>query len=540
LLSALLLGACTGNTNPGATRIAAQSAVLQANANCASGETCGGYFRWRVHGTSTWSNGALIGPANGPASRTIGYTARLSPATTYDYQYCGRSWSWSSFVCVGPTAAQPPSNPYAAGDPNRWSTFTTLRQDTTATAKQFSDSIGINDHLTYWNEPLYDNQAQAVANMKLLGVTHVRVGIYDSTNSGWQSYFLSKVKTLQQAGLRLDAIVPQNCTDRYPSWDLRNPADCISALQRGAGLTGVEAFEDPNEADNSGDPNWATELRAYGQALYTAVKQLGNYPVYGPSLVYDGSFQTLGNQAGMLDFENFHDYAAATSPNPDAVTYQFTRQVPLAGLKPAVATESGYHNAIGCNDSCQPGIDQAGAAVYTLRTYLEHVGDGLGRTYTYELYDEPNLGCSAAPCEQAHFGLIDGNGTWKPAAHALANLTQMVGSGAPATVTPLNWGVAAEDNTSDLRDLDIAKPDGSHDLVLWRTCTGSNKLTCPSSVWDRQAQRDLTVTPVKIHVVGSFRAWEFGDPITGSGFWPGSGPIVVGVGADPIVLHITP
>jgi hypothetical protein len=539
LCLAIVIAGCSANTDPGADRIGATSATLRANVSCAQGEVCDGYFRWRVHGTTSWTNGSDVGTAPGPFITQLRYSGRFSPGTTYDYQFCGRGSDSSRYACAGP-ATLTSTGGYDSASGTAWSVFTTLRSVRTVTAQQFSDSIGVNDHITYGNEPLYSNQAAAVWNMKALGITHVRVPIFHWSNSGAQATFLNAFKTVQHGGFTLDAQVSQVCTDRYPAWDLRNPVDCISALKRDAGLSGVEAFEDPNEADNDGDPNWAMKLTAYDQAIYRAVKQVGNYAVYGPTLVNNSSFQTMGNQSRTFDFENFHDYRAATSPNPDAVRYEFDRQVSLAGLKPGVASETGYHNAVGCHDGCQAGVDQQGAAVYTLRTYLEHLADGIDRTYTYELYDEPNLPCGAPPCQEAHFGLIDGSGRWKPAAHALANLTSMIGSGGPETITPLVWTVDGGDPIGDLRYLDIERADGSHDLALWRTCMDADKLTCPASVWDPRAAKDLAVTPVTIHVNGSFAGWESGDPIAGRRFARGLGPIAVQIGADPVILHITP
>ncbi len=139
--------------------------------------------------------------------------------------------------------------------------------------------------------------------------------------------------------------------------------------------------------------------------------------------------------------------------------------------------------------------------------------------------------------------MFDSTDTAKPSGVALHNLTTLIGSGSPASQSPLRWGVEAQDNTSDLRDLDVQLADGTHDLILWRTCMpNQNESTCPSSVWNPATQRDLTVKPITVHLdfahVGF--GWQQADPINSASFsgLSGSNPAVVQVGADPIVIHV--
>ncbi len=182
-----------------------------------------------------------------------------------------------------------------------------------------------------------------------------------------------------------------------------------------------------------------------------------------------------------------------------------------------VASEIGFVDS--CTTNCgYPPIDRAGAAVYTLRAYLEHLADGINRTYLYELYDE-----SACPpsesCGEAHYGLFDSTNRAKPSGVALHNLTTLIRFGSPSRLSPLRWGVEAQDNTSDLRDLDVQLADGTHDLILWRTCMpNQNESTCPSSVWNPATQRALTVKPITVHL--DFATWDS----VGSGPIPSNPP----------------
>jgi len=533
-LSAAVLGialaGCAGNTNLGATQVSATTATLQASLSCDSKETCDGYFRWRPDAGGNWINGPDLGPVRGPVTLDPwSWTTpqcSLAANTTYDYQWCGRGSATAGYSCVGPTDGQTPSGQIASGDPSLSSTFTTLPYPvTTVSAQQFHDSLGVNVKETYW-DTIYGNWSRTLVDVLNIGFTHIRVGIYDSSNAGWNARHWGDLRQAVASGLKLNVGISPDCS--YEG-TLSAPhfADCFNALRDQVGLNGVESFEWPNEYDISGDPNWSTDLAAWGAQIYYMAKSLGPYPVFGPSIVNPSSIGVLGDQSADLDYGNFHDYLGGTSPTPLSVAAERVRMQPVAGGKPDVATEFGYHNELSPTDpGAQPGIDESGAAVYILRQYLEHLADGLSRSYVNQLYDLDTSSTNS----NYRFGLIRSDDTYKPAAVALKNLISMVGTGTPDTLVPLSWGVEPSDQTSDLRYLDIENSDGSHDLVLWRT----------ASVWDRDAKQDLTVTPITIHVDGSFGSWQQGDPILSATLASGSGPIVLNLGADPIVLHIAP
>ncbi len=524
------LAGCSGNTNPGATKVSDTGATLRAEVRCDSNELCDGHFRWRTHPSGGWVNGPGIGPVKGPV--TVNPWTWTTPAvtfatgTTYDYQWCGRGSSSAGYVCVGPTNQQPVSSAGETGDPNTSSTFTTLPSGIrTVSAQQFHDSIGVNVKETYW-DTIYGDWSRTLRDVQNIGFSRLRVGIFNSSNAGWNALHWGNLRQAVAAGLKLNVGTSPDCSYRHTPSDA-HLSDCFDALRDHVGLTGVESFEWPNEYDISGDPNWASNLASWGHEIFARAKALGPYRVYGPSIVQPANVSVLGDQSSFLDYGNFHDYRGGTSPTPQSVFLEGVRMQPIAGGKPNIATEFGFHNLLSPTAPVsQPGIDEQGAAVYVLRQYLEHLADRIDRSFVHQLYD---LGTSGTSSED-RFGLIRADGTYKPAATALKNLLGMVGSGSPSTLTPLSWGTEASDQTADLRYLDIQESDGSHDLVLWRT----------ASVWERDAKRDLTVAPVTIHVNGNFASWQHGDPILGATLVSGSGPIGVGVGANPVVLHIVP
>ena len=95
---------CSGHTT-GATAITQQSngsfsAQLNAVGSCDT--NCTAFMRWRVVGTSTWTESAsfTVGQVtNAPWSRTA---TGLFPRAPYEYQACGKESAQSQFTCVGP------------------------------------------------------------------------------------------------------------------------------------------------------------------------------------------------------------------------------------------------------------------------------------------------------------------------------------------------------------------------------------------------------------------------------------------------------
>jgi hypothetical protein len=396
---------------------------------------------------------------------------------------------------------------------------------TTVSGQQFHDSLGVNVKETYWNT-IYGNWRRTLADVVGIGFTRLRVGIFDSSNAGWNARHWGDLKTAVASGLKLNVDVGPDCSYRGTPAD-PHFTDCFNALRHGVGLGGVESIEWPNEYDISGDANWAANLAGWGHQIYLLTKTLGPIPVYGPSIVNPGSVPVLGDQSAFLDAGNFHDYRAATSATPQSVAAERSRMQPVSGSKRDVATEFGYHNQLSPTDpGAQPGIDERGAAIYVIRQYVEHLADGLSRSYVNQLYDLNSRSTNS----NDRFGLIRSDGSYKPAALALKNFISMIGRGAPAKLTPLYWGIRPGDASGDVRYLDIEPADGGHDLVLWRT----------ASVWDRAAKVDLAVNPVPIHIQGISGTWKVGDPMHGASLLPGSGAPVIPLGADPIVLQIPP
>ena len=157
--------------------------------------------------------------------------------------------------------------------------------------------------------------------------------------------------------------------------------------------------------------------------------------------------------ARWLDGGNIHPYTGGLLARPRSTSRPSWRaRERLAGSKPVWATEAGFHNAMSAR-SGQPAVSERVAAVYLLRTFLEHFRSGIPRTYAYELLDEKPERAGRDP--EQHFGLLRNDFSRKPAFTALQNLLDRRRPGrAPPRCARSAWGCPAP---RDLRRLVLQK-----------------------------------------------------------------------------------
>lgn len=141
---------------------------------------------------------------------------------------------------------------------------------------------------------------------------------------------------------------------------------------------------------------------------------------------------------------------------------------------PMVISEMGYTT----DPADSKRTSESAAAVYIPRAYLEAFRSGVVRTYLYELVDEPHT----SPSSEQHYGLFRADGSLKPAAQALHNLTQLLTDTQPsAALTPLPVHIDADAQV--VRRVLVQKSDGSYLLILWR----------PQSVYEMASDTDVKI-----------------------------------------------
>jgi hypothetical protein len=398
---------------------------------------------------------------------------------------------------------------------------------TPRSAPALRDSVGVGTHIVYFNTA-YGEWSRIVDKLDELGVRHVRDGVY--ANPGWRDWnerYYQAVELAAAHGIRFNFGL-------NPPGSNTGTLDQVLAVLAGRLRHAVQSIEAPNEMDKYvGGRNWHAQLASFNRELYRKVKanpSLRSLPVLGPSFATVDGPARAGDLSRWVDVGNIHPYTGALSPSPELVRSELVRAGVTAGRdKPVWATEAGFHNALNSGRYEQAPISERGAAVYTLRTVLEHFRNGIDRTYLYELIDlapEPRM---RDPVQ--HFGLLRSDFTPKPAFTALKNLFTLVGEHRRPELRSLQLRVRS---SGEVRRLVLQKADGTHLVVLWRL----------ASVWDRDNRRPLHVKPAAVDVsVPGARSVAAADPIRSARLHPlklRRGGVRVQLGSHPIVLQVAP
>jgi hypothetical protein len=525
VISLLLLGGCA-ETQP-ATDIGASGATVHSKVYCPQGLRGAWRYAYREVGAFYWQRTpdnrfscSRRVPASGPMDLPVEVTG-LSSGARYEYRFevkldDGRIVWWDGAGRAGGTGY------------DRFST--THPEVTPVDAAALRDSIGVNVHLSYFDTAY--NQADLVGHkLRELGVRHVRQSIYASSDPRWRDWndrLYSQIEKVAARGIKFN-------------YGLGLEPDIGTVRERLAVLAGrlagtASGLEGPNEPDLSGSVNWAAQTalftpQVYFEAKYHVDPTIRRLPVAGPSFgTLDGASR-VRDLSPWVDYGNFHPYTGCTSPDPTHLKTEAGRVRQAFGDKPLIATEAGFHTALNVSMAAgvQPPCDERTAAVYTLRTLLEHFKAGIRRTFLYELIDySPDPGATDA---EKHFGLLRNDFSAKPAFAALKNLIAVLGTGSAPSLAKLRLEV--EQGPWDLRVLTLRRADGSYLVVLWRL----------ASVWNRDARTAITVAPqaVRLSLPDTVSVRKI-EPMSSTAELPV--PLVdrrvsVGIAGDPVVLRLT-
>jgi hypothetical protein len=382
------------------------------------------------------------------------------------------------------------------------------------------DSIGVNTH-TYYGDTAYSNFDAVKRALTDLGVRHIRENLALDMPNQYRA-----LNELAAVGIKANLIV-EDSRDRLGS--LAQLLGILRSEVRGA----VEAVEGLNEYDMSGNPGWVASLRLHQQALYTRVKSdpaLSSLPVLGPSLVHPETYAALGDLSNSLDYGNVHPYPGGFWPNINLSQHLDAGSI-TSGGKPLFATETGYHNALNWHGFHRPASERA-AAVYLPRIFLEYFRRGVARTFSYELVDEfPD---AARGERESNFGLLRNDFSEKPAYVAIRNLIAILEDRGP-DFAPAGLDYSVGGDLSNLRQVLLAKRDGSYFLALWRE----------EGVWDPVGRLSLAAQSrrVVLNVEQPLRSAEVfipNDSPSPTASLPARRPIKLQVGPEVKLVRLVP
>ncbi|WP_424140636.1 carbohydrate-binding domain-containing protein [Roseomonas chloroacetimidivorans] len=359
----------------------------------------------------------------------------------------------------------------------------------------FVDSLGINVHMGYFDTP-YGDVSSVVSKLDYLGLHHVRDG---ASWSGW----VPPLVELGKAGIKLDMMVG----DRGESLD-----------QQFANLTKLAPYiatiEGPNEVNFSSITyNGQTGVNAV-VAQQAAINQrlegiaaLKDKPLVGFSVAAsaDSGFTRYGDNSAANDYGNAHVYfPAGTPPAGDLAKYVAMANL-LTPSDRMFLTETGLPtNAGGPGNQ---GVSETVQAKYTLNLLLDAHQQGIARTFLYELQDE--FADPQNNDQEQHYGLFRNDGSAKPAAIALHNLTTILGDAASdaATFTTGTLNYTVSNLPSAGHHMLMQEANGNFDILLWNEPV----------IWDDSNSRDLTVAAqnVTVNLGGTFSTVNVYDPLVG-------------------------
>jgi hypothetical protein len=393
-------------------------------------------------------------------------------------------------------------------------------------AAAFADSVGVATHIVYYSTA-YGDWPRAVARLEELGVRHLRDGVYGNPSAQWRAWNERYYRAVELASSRGMRFLFGMGRPGSETGTIDQLAEVVARFRHAA-----DGLEAPNEFDHFvGGPGWTSALRDYQRRLYRRVKgdpRLRGLRVVGPSFKAPASARRVGDQRALLDVGNIHPYTGGRSPSPSHLRTEMARAAAVSARKPVWATEAGFHNATRATTG-QPGVSEAAAAVYLVRTFLEHFRSGIPRTYAYELLDQTPERARRDP--ERHFGLLRHDFSPKPAFTALKRLLAVVGRDRSAgSLRPV--GVTVSGAPRDLRRLVLRRRDGTYVVALWRQ----------ASVWDTAARRALRdpARRIAVRVAGATTA-SVTDPVAGGAarrLVLRRGRAALRIGAAPLLLQV--
>lgn len=370
----------------------------------------------------------------------------------------------------------------------------------------FLNTLGVQTHLEYLDGG-YAQIGTVAAELKRLGVRHIRDGISDGPNGAAP---LSSYIALARQGFTFTILAPDASVVDTASLNAR-----LALIQRlvEAVPGSVTSIEGANEINN-----WPVTFNGVGglngaiamqKALYAAVH--GNPAFAGIAVDYFTGYAagSIGvgpdpsTTPGLADADTQHPY-----PNFGQAPGFWVDPATAAGNEPGqkgrlVYTETGYSS----NGGTAGGVDQSVQARYTLDLLFDAMKNGVAETDLYELMDAYRTG---SPQGNSGYGLFNLDGTAKPVAAAIGNLTTILadtGSNAATFQTsafaPTVTGLPATGRT-----LVLQKSSGVTDVVVW----------AEPKIWDQATGTEVAAPAqtVTVDLGGMHQSVAIFDPLTGS------------------------
>jgi hypothetical protein len=257
----------------------------------------------------------------------------------------------------------------------------------------------------------------------------------------------------------------------------------LEAAQTQLGASCIDQYENNNEPNDAGVPDWMAETLAFQYDLGAWKGTLNNASILGASVT--GPYPYFPN-IGFLDYGNNHGYQNSFNPETSgfggitaygiygSTYYNVNYSSEYSSPKPVQMTEIGYGQMPTGQAYNQTILDDYAGVRYIPRVYLWNYFYGrVPRTYQGTFLDND------AQTDQvdgyAQFGMVrwvlnsgTGNFTYtvKPSYTATQNLISYLANPS-ATVSPVPLAYTISGNTANLYHALMQRSDGSYQLALW-------------------------------------------------------------------------
>ncbi|WP_158929520.1 hypothetical protein [Acidisphaera sp. S103] len=369
-------------------------------------------------------------------------------------------------------------------------------------ATAFVGSLGINTHIDFADYG-YQNLTTVESDIDYLGVKIIRDSAEVATDA--QTW----LQVAQATGAKFDDYIAETS----PA-GMQADLGFVQQLAQEGILASLEGGDEEDDSYPASLGNTLSITAQFQQQVYALGQQL-NLPVINMSFGagwtaannWQGDYGVVGDLSAYTGYANAHTY-----PNPGQLPDDtIQRMNGLAGLaastRPVITTEIGWETTE---------FDQQTIAKYVLDAAMDGAKDGDAGMYFYGLYDDAS----------GDWGLFNADGTPRPAATALHNLTTLLTDTGTGSFTPgsLNYTLSGT-QTGDSSVL-IEKSNGQFWLSLWNETETAN---APHTI-----TVNLGITAATVI--------EF-DPLTGTSSiasWSNVSTLQVSVPDHPVLLEIVP
>ncbi|MFG1342087.1 hypothetical protein [Xanthobacter autotrophicus] len=398
-----------------------------------------------------------------------------------------------------------------------------------ARASDFLSSLAVNTKGSGASSG-YANASLVISSLEYIGVTTVRDSYvpYEQGNA--------VISAMAASGVKFDFVVKngvatagQSGIDSFianlKAFTADHPGSVVAV--EGLNEANVESFSYLGGSD-------LAAAAAFQKDLYTAIKAdpaLSGVVVYNMTLAnYDpATYAQLGDLGAYSDAANSHAYVGNGSNLDGRMEGMFALAQGASSGDPLVVTETGYTTLA---STASVGVSETAQSILALKSVLLAYENGSTQTYLYELFDEPYA--ASRGLSETQFGLFYADGTPKPAAVALHNLT-----------TILSYGDTGGAHAGFSLDFSLSgAPANTHVMVLTKSGETSDLVVwVDTPVWSQTNQVDVNVPPttVTVDLGGIQSSVRVYDPLKGLdpiAVYENVSSIQLPIGADPLVIEI--